>query len=197
MDGVFTLPYSEFEVVNRFQKDHFKRKEGFSVYIPVSRQEKAVDFLILDSASSSFARFQVKSSRTYIHEAKHLKNGELKLPKYRYHLWLNNFKHKYVPEMADFYLVFGLYPAYDTKKAIVSDFWKSLMLCFKDEEMKNILGQVKTKKEQKDDRFFSFSFNEPEQVFGTRGFNEDINMSEFLLQNKIEQIKYWMKTKRA
>jgi hypothetical protein len=196
MDGVFTLPYSEFEVVNRFQ-NLFKRTDGFSVYIPVSRQEKAVDFLILDSASSAFARFQVKSSRTYIHEAKHLKNGELKLPKYRYHLWLNNFKHKYAPDMADFYLVFGLYPVYDTKKAIVSDFWESLVLCFKDEEMKSILEQVKTKKEQKDDRFFSLSFNDPKQVFGTRGFKEDINISEFLLQNRIQQIKDWMRTKRS
>lgn len=192
MDGVFTLPYSEFEIVNRFQ-DIFKRNDGYSVYIPVSRQEKAVDFLMLDSNAGSVAKFQVKSSRTYIHEAKTNKDGSLKLPKFRFHLWLNNFKYKYQKGSADFYIIFGLFPAYDTTKAIMSDFWKTMILCLTDQEMNGLLEKVKTKKEQKDDKFFSFSFNKPNRVYGTRGFLDEEDFSCYLLENRIEDIRNMMK----
>lgn len=190
MDGVFTLPYAEFEIVNRFQ-NIFKRNAGYSIYIPVSRQEKAVDFLLLNSKLNSVARFQVKSSRTYIHEAR-TKNNALNPPKYRYHLWLNNFKNRYSEGLADFYIIFGLYPAYDTTKSIMSDFWKSMILCLTDEEMGDLLNKVKTKKERKADRFFSFSFNEPTLVFGTRGFLTEVDFSHYLLNNRIEEIKKWI-----
>jgi hypothetical protein len=192
MDGVFTLPYSEFEVVNRFQ-DIFKRNEGYSVFVPVSRQEKAIDFVMLDSKTKTFARFQVKSSRTYIDEVKTKKNGTQIFPRYRYHLWLNNFIGKYSEGLADFYVIFGLYPVYDTKKSIMSDFWKSVVLCFADKEMGELLNQVKTKKEQKQDNFFGFSFNETTQIFGTRGFLSETDFSYYLLENQIEKIKGSMK----
>lgn len=191
MNGVFTIPYSEFEIVNRFQSI-FKRSVGYSVYIPASRQEKAIDFLLLYSKAKSVARFQIKSSRTYIHEARTKKNGDLKLPKYRYHLWLNNFRSKYSEGATDFYVIFGLYPVYDTSKSIVSDFWKTMILCLTDKEMGDLLRQVKTKKEQKEDRFFCFSFNVPTQVFGTRGFLTEVDFSHYLLGNRIETIENFL-----
>ncbi|PKN96329.1 MAG: hypothetical protein CVU43_21280 [Chloroflexi bacterium HGW-Chloroflexi-5] len=188
MDGIFTLPYSEFEIVNIFQ-DKFKKSSGYSLYIPVSRQEKGVDFILFNSKIKSVKSFQVKSSRAYIHETKIKKNGELKPPKYRYHLWLNNFKRRYSQGLADFYLIFGLYPAYDKSKSMTSDFYKTMILCFTDKEMGDLLDQVKTKKEGKEDRFFSFSFNLPEKIFGTRGFVSETDFSRHILENQIETIK--------
>ena len=195
MDGIFTLPYSEFNVVNRFQH-LFSKADGYSVYIPVSRQEKAVDFLLLNGPIRTVARFQVKSSRTYVHETKSLKSGVLRPPKYRYNLWLNNFKNKYIPNLVDFYVIFGLYPVYESQMPIKADFWKSIILCFRDQDMKSILDQVKTKKEQKDDKFFGFSFNKPGEVFGTRGFLNDCSVSDFLLEKKVDEIKNWIKSQK-
>lgn len=194
MDGIFTLPYSEFEIVNRFQ-DYFKKSSGYSLYIPVSRQEKGVDFILFNSKSKSVKSFQVKSSRTYIHQTKIKKNGDLKPPKYLYHLWLNNFAKRYSKGLADFYLIFGLYPAYDTSKSIVSDFWKTMILCFTDKEMGDLLNSVKTKREGKEDRFFSFSFNSPLEIFGTRGFVSETDFSHHLLENQIKTIESAMNHK--
>ena len=187
MDGIFTLPYSEFEVINIIQK-HFKKSDGFSVYIPVSRQQKGIDFIIHNYITNKILRFQVKSSRTYIHEAKELKNGEIKKPKYKYHLWLNNFIEKYEKGHCDYYILFGLYPIYSSDKNIKSDFWKSVLLCYSEDEMFELLEKIKTKKEQKIDRFFSYGFNSGNEIYNERGLSEVINATEHLLKNKLKRI---------
>ena len=43
----------------------FKKKKGYSVFIPASRQQKGVDFLILNSESNAVLKIQVKGSRAY------------------------------------------------------------------------------------------------------------------------------------
>lgn len=188
MDGIFTLPYSEFEIVNKFQ-DSFKRKDGFSVYIPVSRQEKAVDFILSKSKSHKIARFQVKASRTYIHDAEIKTNGVIKHPDYRYNLWFSNFIDKYETGLADYYLLFGLFPVYSNENPIDSNFWKSMILCLSDEKMNYTLNSALTKKEQKPDRFYGLSFNNPNQVIGTRGFLDKPDFSEYILKDQITNIK--------
>jgi hypothetical protein len=191
MDGIFTLPYSEFEIVNKFQES-FKRKDGFSVYIPVSRQEKAVDFILSKNKSHKIARFQVKSSRTYIHEAEIKKNGVIKNPEYKYNLWFNNFIEKYEQGSADYYLLFGLYPIYTNDSSIDSNFWKSMIVCLSDEKMNETLKNVLTKREKKSDRFYGLSFNHPNQIVGTRGFLNNPDFSEYILEKQIENIvKYF------
>ena len=90
MEGIFTLPYSEYEVLNQLQKK-LKKSEGYSFYIPTSRQQKGVDFIVNNNKSNKFCRFQVKSSRSYIDRPRKLKSGEVKEVKYRFNLWFNNF----------------------------------------------------------------------------------------------------------
>jgi hypothetical protein len=188
MDGIFNLPYSEFEVINAMQR-LLKKSDGYSVYIPVSRQQKGIDFIVHNFLKNKLLRFQVKSSRTYIHEAKELKKGKIKLPKYKYNLWLNNFIDKYEKGRCDYYILFGLYPVYSTEKNIKDEFWKNILLCYNENEMFAILEKIKTKKEEKTDRFFSYGFNTGNEIFNERGLKEDINATEHLLKNKISQIK--------
>jgi hypothetical protein len=85
-------------------------------------------------------RFQVKASRTYVHEARVLRNGVVRRPKYRYYLWLNNFIDKYKKGNSDYYILFGLYPVYDNKKNIKDRFWNSIILCFSEDEMPPVSG---------------------------------------------------------
>src|SRR5574344_872638 len=145
MDSIFTIPFSEYSVIEHIQRE-LKKKEGFSVFIPTSRQQKGIDFLLHYAKNNRTLRFQVKSSKTYIHDPKRSSKK-----RYNYYLWLNNFIEKYEKGNSDYYIIFGLYPVYDNRKNIKSKFWKSIVLCYSEEEMFELLNQVKTKKEQKVD----------------------------------------------
>jgi hypothetical protein len=185
MDPVFTLPYSEYAVIDRFTKQLSKR-QGFSVYVPASRQEKGVDFLVHNSKQQRSLRFQVKSSRSYINDdKKSLSKGHLK-----YTLWFNNFRKRYMAGEADYYILFGLYPDYtvDSQIAAKKSFWCPLILCFRDEEMKALLDSVLTKKERKPDRFFYIAFDTHDQVYGTRGFTSRLDLSCHLFERQMPNI---------
>lgn len=189
MDAIFTLPYSEYEAINVLKK---KLKSSCSFYIPTSRQQKGIDFIIHNNIKNKHLRIQVKSSRAYIDEPREKKN---KKRMYKYHLWFNNFIDRYEPGNADYYLLFGLYPEYNQFKNIKSKeaFWKSIVLCFSEKEMFDLLKSIKKTKNNKTDRFFDISFDDPRQVFGSRGFSENINLSRFLLEKKISEIENKLK----
>ena len=190
MEGIFTLPYSEYEVIVQLQKK-FSKKEGFAFYIPTSRQQKGIDFIIHNDKKNIMKRIQVKSSRSYVDTPKTLKSWKVKSVKYKYNLWFNNFIDKYDKNNADYYILFGLFPVYTQDENIKSKniFWKSLILCFNEKEMQELLKQVKTKREKKEDKFFGFGFNTEKEIFATRGFLNEENKSNFLLDNKVDSIK--------
>lgn len=187
MEPIFTIPYSEYEVITELQKN-LPKSEGYSSYIPTSRQQKGIDFILHNNNKNKFLRFQVKSSRTYLHEPGTSKRGKIK---FKYDFWLNNFLDKYQKGNSDYYLLFGLYPIYQQNKNIKSKitFWKSILLCFSEDEIFEILKSVKTKKEKKMDKFFGFGFNSSEKIFGTRGFETNTDFSQYLLKKKVEELK--------
>ncbi len=180
MDAFFTLPYSEACVIDEIQHS-FAKKEGYSVYIPVSRQEKAVDFILINQNTTKTARFQVKSSRNYDG------NMDKKNPDYRYNMWFNNFIGKYQKGAADFYILFGLYPVYNTDSKITSKLqsWKRMVLCIPDKDMGSILKKVLTKTTGKPDKFFGISFNKVEDIWGTRGFKNQTKFEQYLLKDRV------------
>ena len=143
MDGIFSLPYSEYETILQVQR-HFKKKDGLSVFIPVSRQQKGVDFAIVNTENRKTLTVQVKASRSW---------NATEIPKrprrevFKHSLWFNNFIHGFASGRADVYMLFGNYPVYDAAKGIKSrqNIWKPVVLAFKDLEMKALLEQVKTK----------------------------------------------------
>jgi hypothetical protein len=110
--------------------------------------------------------------------------------KFQYTFWFNNFIDRCEPNAADVYLLFGLYPTYDVSKNIKSkgQFWKSFVLAFTDPEMREFLDRVRTKKENKRDRFFYISFNDPSKIVVTRGMNDGLEISQHLLANKVPEL---------
>ena len=185
MDPVFTLPYSEYAVVEEISQ-HLGKKEGFSIYVPASRQEKNVDFLVHSTTGNKSVRFQVKSSRSYVtDDPRQLDRGHLK-----YTLWFSNFRNKYSPGNAEYYILFGLYP-HTVNSAVRSrsESWLPLILCIPDIEMGAILDSVKTKKEGKPDKFFYVSFDTPDRAYGTRGFPSPRDLTKYLLKGQIANIK--------
>jgi len=180
MEPVFTIPYSEYAVINEFSR-HLGKRAGFSIYIPASRQQKGVDFLLHNSRRNKCLRFQVKGSRCYPND-----NPD-NLRRLKYTLWFNNFVKRYAPGEADFYVLFGLYPTYAVGKPIHSrrSCWRPLILCFADREMKDLLAKVLTKKEKKPDHFFYIEFDSPKAVYGTRGFASPMNLTHHLLNQQL------------
>jgi hypothetical protein len=185
MEPVFSLPYSEYESIIQIHR-HFKKNDGFSVCVPVSRQQKGIDFIVLNTANNKVLRFQVKASRPYIPSSSEArKDGAFK-----YTFWFNNFHDRYKPGMADVYLLFGLFPVYSVKKNIKSrtKFWESFVLAFKDTEMGQFLDSIRTKDGQRHDRFFYVSFNDLTEVIVTRGRKDRPNITHYLLATRVPEL---------
>ena len=164
---------------------------GINVFQPA--MENTGTDLVIDFNNALY-RVQVKSSRSYVHPNPPKKSKD---EHHVYNFWFNNFLNRYQPNAADIYLLFGLYPIYDTKSNIKSKkkFWKSIILAFTDSEMRELLEKVRTKKENKPDRFFGISFNDPRIIIGKRGFPEKLELTEHLLENKIDGLLNRLKQK--
>lgn len=185
MEPVISLPYSEYESIIQIQR-HFKKKDGFSVWVPVSRQQKGIDFIILNSANGKVLRCQVKGSRPYVRSS----SDKSKHDAFNYTFWFSNFYDRYERGVADVYILFGLYPVYGVTKNIKSRsaFWSSFVFAFTDEEMGRLLDSIRTKGGQKRDKFFYVSFNDPSEAIITRGRNDRPNISHHLLGNRVLEL---------
>ncbi len=182
MEAIFTLPYSEYESIVQTQKR--MKKDSYSVFVPVSRQQKGIDFLILNLRNNKNLRVQVKSSRSYVLKEK--KNHTNK-QRFDYNFLFNNFSDKYHRGLADIYYLFGLYQEYKTDKKVNSKMgiWKSFILVFTDEEMGDFLSHIKTKNENKTDTRFSLGFDELNKFVLSRGKFEGTQFGdEYLLENR-------------
>jgi hypothetical protein len=172
MEPIFTLPYPEHATIEAISKAYPKTKDC-SIFIPASRQQKGVDFIILNKKKA--IRFQVKSSKAYL---------ENKKSKFTYHLWLNNFIKKYDQDNADWYVFYGLYSTINpksTKKLKNPKAWNSIILCFKEKELLKLLDSATP--------FIDIFFNLDEKgkvkdIIGTRGFKKHLKLEKFLLHKR-------------
>lgn len=182
MDGIFSLPYSEYEAIAQIQK-HFKKKDGVSVFIPTSRQQKGIDFILLNTQTSKVLRFQVKASRSWTSSN----------PKKKKHtLFFYNFIGRYAPGVADIYVLFGLYPIYATSSSIKTKrkLWSSVVLIFTDREMGRFLASVrKVKSPSEPDPFFYIGFDDESEVRVTRGIKNQPAITKHLLAMRIADLK--------
>jgi hypothetical protein len=176
MEGIFTLPYSEYDVINRMSK-FLKKAEGYSFFIPVSRQQKGIDFAIIKDNNHKCIKVQIKGSRAYLNEGAST-------------LLFKNFVEKYKKGNADLYILYGLYPHLKEGKKVTEKqkAWDSIILCFNENEMYDFLKQVRTKTTNKADTFFCVTFKDPEEVFTARGFRPVQNISNHLLKNYLTKI---------
>jgi hypothetical protein len=181
MENIITLPYSEYSVINKLNS--LLKRKNCSIYIPVSRQQKGIDFIIHKNGTKNIARIQVKASRTY----KGKQNSE-----YLYYLWFLNFIKKYKKNTADFYIIYGAYCEPNTRKRITSKkkIWNDLFLCFTDKEMYSFLKGIKMRTSNKPDKFFGIGFNSSNDIYLSRGFHylKNKNISKYILDNRIKDI---------
>ena len=164
MEPVFTLQWPEFVIAQRLQT-LLPRKDGYSVFIPLSRQEKGIDLAVLHrtgTGPSVTTTIQVKASRTYLH-APPKKNDTVR---YRFNTWFNRFD---VSDLADYVILFGMYPTdLGQTKPVSAPWYKDCSLIFTRDEMRQFMADCKTVKGQPD-RMFGFGFNDLSKIVLNRG----------------------------
>ena len=175
MEAIFSLPYPEFAIATILQKN-FKKKDGFSIQIPLSRQQKGLDLLVYNQKSKKAISIQVKSSRNY----KQKEGAE-----FQYCSWFRKFE--YTKGLNDYYVFFILYEK-NLKKRLdrvkPNKWWWDKILIFNDKEMKHILDNIRTKKGSPE-HFFAIGFNEGSKgVFITRGFPVPRKVTGNLIEKK-------------
>jgi hypothetical protein len=189
MEPIFTLPYSEYSVATELAK-HFKLKDGYSIYAPLSRQEKGVDLLLIKriAKKTKTLSIQVKSSRTYQSQ----KPKRETTIRYLYYTWFNRFN---IPKEADIFILYGLYPPEEGRtKKISKAWWNNILLIFDNQEMIKFINNVKTVK-GKPDRMFGFGFNNKKRIVLTRGSQNrnEVEYTQYLLENRIDFIENKLK----
>jgi hypothetical protein len=190
MDPVFTLPWPEFHLAERLRAK-FPKIAGYSIMIPLSRQEKGIDLAILKQhpTGSRVATFQVKASRTWISEESQIaRRGQTHRRVFRFTMRFNNFA---LPEEADFFLLSGMYAPDPFRTLRVNARWyRDCTLLFTKMEMREFLADCRTRRGRPDCMFY-FGFDNPDAVFQTRGVQNGSQKdhSEFVLDQRINLIK--------
>ena len=73
---------------------------------------------------------------------------------------------------------------------VKSTTWDTIMLAFTNKEMSLFMSEVKQKKDPtKDDRMFGFGFDSSKAIYQTRGFREIRDMSQYLIENRLDEIR--------
>ncbi|MEK9161547.1 MAG: hypothetical protein AAB822_02210 [Patescibacteria group bacterium] len=178
------MPFPEYDIANILQKN-FPKKKNFSVSIPLSRQQKFYDLLLINCKNKKVLTIQVKSSRTFLYEGKKTKNENI-FDKYEYNGWFLNLDIK--SNYSDYYFFYMPYPVHD-KNFRPRARWDRKILVFNKKEMVNILSKVKTKSGNKGHSFW-FLLNSFDNKIGFSGGSIRFNgLRKHLLENKLKEMK--------
>ena len=64
------------------------------------------------------------------------------------------------------------------------------MIAFRHDEMEMFMKEVRQKKDPtKEDRMFGFGFDDSRQIFQTRGYQKKRNMTHYLIENRLDEIR--------
>lgn len=156
-------------------------RQGYSVFAPLSRQEKGVDLLVTRRVSGKTyaAALQVKYSRAYEQPPSYA---------FRFAIWYRTFV---VPEQADFIILAALYPnVTGSGGGKRSSWWLPLILVFTREEMESLLASLRTRG-GKHEKMFAFGFSTAKEVFQIRGIQtgERVDQSAHVFNNQLPRLR--------
>jgi hypothetical protein len=186
MDPVFTLQWPEALTADYLQRE-LPKSGGYSVLIPASRQEKAIDLAVIRKRGDGKSRtitLQVKASRVYMPPPPKRKNVE----RFRFYTWFNRFE---VPQEADFFILFGMYaPEPERTKHITFKWYRSISLLFTNAEMQSFIDACLTVGGKRD-RMFGFGFNDETRIVLTRGdqYRGRTEFTHRLLERRLDLIR--------
>jgi hypothetical protein len=187
MEPIFIIPYPEFCVAQELAK-LLPEKEGYSLYVPVSRQQRGIDLLIAwrGKGRSRSATIQVKSSRAYPHRAPSART--------KYGTRFLNFR---CPPEAHFFCLVWFYPAENKTERQDHGTWcVPQILLFSQKEMRRFLGSVRTVRGDKRDSFFGFGLNRLGHAVQERGDSKrrSRDFSKHLLPRSVVKLSTFLST---
>jgi len=188
MEAVFTLAYPEYIVAEEIAR-HLHKADGYSVCIPLSRQQQGMDLLVHSLKTKKSATIQIKSSRAY---PRLPSKKEPRAESFDYHLWFKALNPKVLA--ADFYAFVGLFP----KRTIIHhrfsrarqprNWWSQIIILLTSSEMRRFL------REMRGQRFFYIGFNmDLKRVEVTRGTPQPEIWTPFLLDKSIRKLSRFLK----
>jgi len=187
------IDYGEYivseEILKALNRNNNKQ---YSIFAPLSKQEKGVDLILFNRTNRKTVTIQVKSSRSYV-DGKDIKFN---------FLWLNNFN---ISEeaYADYYIIVGNYLNVESERLLLDKGlsvnvidYIPIILVYSYDEMVEELKKIRLKTKDKPDRFFGFKFREENDIEIARGYvsghntlnNGSSNRSPLLLKNKVKNI---------
>lgn len=182
MEAVFTLPYPEYVVAEELSR-HLRKGEGYSVCVPVSRQQKGMDLLVHSLRTSRSATVQVKSSRAYVgRQSKRDPFAEV----FDFNLWFKSLDPSTTG--SDFYAFIGIYP----KPSIIrhpllhsreaKKWWAHIILLLPASEVSKLMRGIRRSGES----FFYVGFNvDHKRVLLTRGLQNPRVLTPYLLDESV------------
>jgi len=162
----------------------------YSVFAPLSRQEKGIDLIIYKKGVSKVATVQVKSSKSYVGIGDHNERTN--------YTWLNTFSMS-DENPADFYAIVGTSLALQDQKNIDNGLsirvvdYSPMVLIYTSSEMKEELSKIRLKNNINQDRFFGYRFRDEEDIVLSRGFVQGYNT---LNNGSRERSKYVLKNRK-
>jgi hypothetical protein len=189
MEPIFSLLYSEFCVAHELAR-LLPAPKGYSLYVPVSRQQRGVDLLIARRRNQRIgvASIQVKSSRTYPQPTP---TARTKKKPFCYESSFPNFE---CPSEADFFCLVWFYPAVNkAQRRELGTCWAPQILLFSQTEMRQFLRRVRTKGGKRDSRFY-FGFNQAGEAVQTRGDSKRRlrDFSKYLLSRRLAKLSRFL-----
>lgn len=190
MEPILTIPFSEITVINELER-LFKKKEGYSITIPSSRQQKGFDIILYNTFTKKSLTIQIKGSRTYAPPPP----KRVSTVRFKNYTWFNSFK----PEkgQSDYYILFGLYAKTIIKNSESTrmnntNWFGYVLLLFSEDEMFSFLDNLTLKTREGKDRMFGFGFDDSKTIYLTRGSKEKEDYSNKLLENRLEKIRLFL-----
>jgi hypothetical protein len=162
------------------------KKEGYSLLVPLSRQETGIDLAILKKQGGAHRTLtmQIKASRSFPGSQP---KRETTL-RFLHYTWFNRFQ---VPEDADFILLVGMYaPDTGRTRRVSAKWYQDCTLLFTRQEMSNFMNSCLTVG-GKPDGMFGFGFDAPTKVILTRGDQQRRleDYSKYLLDARMDLLR--------
>lgn len=182
MEPVFTLPYSEFVIVEELAK-YFKKNDGYSVFVPTSRQQIGIDLLLVKQmpGETETLSIQVKSSRVWQSEkvTKYEKENQLNPV---FGMWFKKFDYN-SDYSADFNFFIGFKPSNpcDTSKS-KSNVWIPEIIVMSRSDLREIFDKIEGWN-------IYFTWYDDGTVRLTRGLDKPEDISRFKFTDMIPEIQ--------
>jgi hypothetical protein len=186
MEPILTLAYSEWLVAEHLMKA-LRARQGYSVYAPLSRQERAVDLILTRRLNgvTRAATLQIKYGRVFVQKPTYPFTFEALFKRFQ-------------PQDADFFVLVTLYPNITGRGGgSRKSWWLPLLLLFTRDEMNQFMSSLHKPTGEIERHMFYIAFDTPTKVVLTRGGGgKTPDLTKFRFQSRLPMLRDFLSRSR-